>query len=43
MGGFSLKTDGTWGSKGSCHSDSASRSDGRFSQISDGSWGSEGS
>jgi len=24
-GGVSLKTDGSWGSKGSCHSDSASR------------------
>ena len=24
-GGVSLKTDGSWGSQGSCHSDSASR------------------
>ena len=40
-GGVSLKTDGSCGSKDSCHSDSPSR--GGVSLNTDGNWGSKSS
>ena len=42
-GGVSLKTEGSWGSQGSCHSDSASRVGVGVSLKTEGSWGSQGS
>ena len=41
-GGVSLKTEGSWGSEGSSHTDFASILGGGVSLKTDSSWGSEG-